>query len=48
MSEVIETPIIEGAEVSALLPQKPPMEMVDKLWFHDFVLLQGSESTDLS
>ena len=35
MSQVIETPIIEGAEVSALLPQKSPMEMVDKLWFHD-------------
>ncbi|CAN5443513.1 hypothetical protein BH10BAC1_BH10BAC1_16050 [soil metagenome] len=35
MTQVIETPIIEGAEVSALLPQKPPMEMVDKLWFHD-------------
>ena len=35
MTQVLETPIIEGAEVSALLPQKPPMEMVDKLWFHD-------------
>jgi predicted hotdog family 3-hydroxylacyl-ACP dehydratase len=35
MTQVIETPIIEGAEVSALLPQKPPIEMVDKLWFHD-------------
>jgi predicted hotdog family 3-hydroxylacyl-ACP dehydratase len=35
MSQVVETPIIEGAEVSALLPQKPPMEMVDKLWTHD-------------
>jgi 3-hydroxyacyl-[acyl-carrier-protein] dehydratase len=35
MNQVVETPIIEGAEVSALLPQKPPMEMVDKLWTHD-------------
>jgi 3-hydroxyacyl-[acyl-carrier-protein] dehydratase len=35
MSQVIESPIIEGADVFALLPQKPPMEMVDKLWFHD-------------
>jgi 3-hydroxyacyl-[acyl-carrier-protein] dehydratase len=35
MEQLIETPIIEGAAVSALLPQKPPMEMVDKLWFHD-------------
>ena len=31
----LEKPIIEGAAVSALLPQKPPIEMVDKLWFHD-------------
>jgi 3-hydroxyacyl-[acyl-carrier-protein] dehydratase len=37
MTQVLETPIIEGAAVSALLPQKPPIEMVDKLWFHDAV-----------
>ena len=35
MNQVIEKPIIEGEAVSALLPQKPPIEMVDKLWFHD-------------
>lgn len=35
MTQAIETPIIEGEEVYALLPQKAPMEMVDKLWFHD-------------
>ncbi len=28
-------PIIEGEAVSALIPQKPPIEMVDKLWFND-------------
>jgi len=33
--ETIEKPIIQGAEVSALIPQKPPIEMVDKLWFND-------------
>ncbi|MCK6649522.1 MAG: hydroxymyristoyl-ACP dehydratase [Bacteroidia bacterium] len=31
----MERPIIEGAAVSALIPQKPPIEMVDKLWFND-------------
>lgn len=35
MTQVIDKPIIEGAKVSALLPQKPPMEMVDKLWLHN-------------
>ena len=35
MTKAIDTPIIEGTEVYALLPQKAPMEMVDKLWFHD-------------
>lgn len=29
------TPILEGADVSALIPQKPPIEMVDKLWYND-------------
>ncbi|MFL5763260.1 MAG: hydroxymyristoyl-ACP dehydratase [Bacteroidia bacterium] len=29
------TPILQGAAVSALIPQKPPMEMVDKLWSND-------------
>lgn len=28
-------PILEGAEVSALIPQKAPIEMVDKLWLND-------------
>jgi len=35
MSSVAERPIIEGPAVSALIPQKPPIEMVDKLWFND-------------
>ncbi|MGZ4035108.1 MAG: hydroxymyristoyl-ACP dehydratase [Bacteroidia bacterium] len=35
MTQVIEKPIIAGADVSALIPQKYPIEMVDKLWFHD-------------
>ncbi len=32
---LIEKPILEGAAVSGLIPQKPPIEMVDKLWFND-------------
>jgi 3-hydroxymyristoyl/3-hydroxydecanoyl-(acyl carrier protein) dehydratase len=35
MNEVLTQPIIEGAAVSALIPQKHPIEMVDKLWFND-------------
>lgn len=35
MSSVAETPIIEGSAVSALIPQKPPIEMVDKLWLNN-------------
>jgi 3-hydroxymyristoyl/3-hydroxydecanoyl-(acyl carrier protein) dehydratase len=36
MNEVlIEKPLIEGAQVSALIPQKQPIEMVDKLWSND-------------
>jgi len=35
MSSIAERPIIEGPAVSALIPQKPPIEMVDKLWFND-------------
>jgi 3-hydroxyacyl-[acyl-carrier-protein] dehydratase len=35
MSHTIEKPIIEGPAVSDLIPQKPPIEMVDKLWFND-------------
>lgn len=35
MTEVLNRPLIEGAEVSALIPQKSPIEMVDKLWFND-------------
>lgn len=30
-----EKVLLEGADVSALIPQKPPIEMVDKLWFSD-------------
>ncbi len=33
--ETFEQPIISGEVVSALIPQKPPIEMVDKLWFND-------------
>lgn len=33
--EIFEKPIIEGKAVSALIPQKPPIEMVDKLWYND-------------
>lgn len=33
--ETIDRPIIEGVAVSALIPQKPPIKMVDKLWFND-------------
>ena len=32
---IINKPIIEGKAVSAFIPQKPPIEMVDKLWFND-------------
>ena len=35
MTEVLNIPLIEGAAVSALIPQEAPIEMVDKLWFHD-------------
>ncbi len=35
MNPVTEKPIIEGLAVSALIPQKPPIEMVDKLWSND-------------
>jgi 3-hydroxymyristoyl/3-hydroxydecanoyl-(acyl carrier protein) dehydratase len=35
MTATITQPIISGAAVSALIPQKPPIEMVDKLWFND-------------
>jgi 3-hydroxyacyl-[acyl-carrier-protein] dehydratase len=30
-----QQPLLAGADVSALIPQKPPMEMVDKLWNND-------------
>lgn len=35
MTQSATKPIIEGADVSILIPQKPPIEMVDKLWFID-------------
>jgi 3-hydroxyacyl-[acyl-carrier-protein] dehydratase len=35
MTEVLTHPLIEGADVSALIPQKSPIEMVDKLWSND-------------
>jgi 3-hydroxyacyl-[acyl-carrier-protein] dehydratase len=43
MNEVlINQPLLEGAEVSALIPQKPPMEMVDKLWVsNDKTVISG-------
>ncbi len=28
-------PLLQGAAVSALIPQKPPIEMVDTLWYND-------------
>lgn len=30
-----EQPLLQHRAVSALIPQKPPMEMVDTLWFSD-------------
>lgn len=33
MIELPTKPLLEGKEVSALLPQDPPIEMVDKLWY---------------
>jgi 3-hydroxyacyl-[acyl-carrier-protein] dehydratase len=35
MPQILDKPIVEGAAVSALIPQKPPIEMVDKLWFNN-------------
>lgn len=35
MAQLTAKPLIEGADVSILIPQKPPVEMVDKLWFND-------------
>jgi 3-hydroxyacyl-[acyl-carrier-protein] dehydratase len=35
MNQVLNQPLIEGAAVSALIPQEAPIEMVDKLWFHN-------------
>ena len=32
MSLILEKILLEGEEVSALIPQKPPIEMVDKLY----------------
>ena len=33
MSLILEKILLEGEEVSALIPQKPPIEMVDKLYY---------------
>jgi 3-hydroxyacyl-[acyl-carrier-protein] dehydratase len=43
MNQVLtKQPLLEGAEVSALIPQKPPMEMVDKLWVsNDKTVISG-------
>ena len=30
-----QNPLLEGAAISALIPQKPPIEMVDKLWLNN-------------
>lgn len=30
-----EQPLLTGAAVSALIPQKPPVEMIDTLWTND-------------
>ena len=35
MSQPAIKPLMEGAEISALIPQKPPIEMVDKLWLNN-------------
>ena len=32
---VLDKPILAGEEVFNLIPQKPPIVMVDKLWFND-------------
>lgn len=37
MLPVLEQPLLEGAAVNALIPQKPPIVMVDKLWYNDEV-----------
>ncbi|MCX6297407.1 MAG: hypothetical protein NTX97_15380 [Bacteroidetes bacterium] len=33
--KTLENPILEGVSISLLIPQKPPFEMVDKLWYND-------------
>ncbi len=33
--KTLERAIIEGVAISSLIPQKPPFEMVDKLWYND-------------
>ena len=33
--QVFEKPILEGDAILSLIPQKPPIVMVDKLWFND-------------
>lgn len=35
MNIYLKSPLLEGKAISLLIPQKPPIEMVDKLWFND-------------
>lgn len=42
MIELPNKPLLKGSEVSALLPQDPPIEMVDKLWYSkDTISISG-------
>lgn len=33
--QAFTTPLLKGEQVSALIPQKPPIELVDTLWYND-------------
>jgi 3-hydroxyacyl-[acyl-carrier-protein] dehydratase len=33
--QAFTSPLLKGKEVSALIPQKPPIELVDTLWYND-------------
>jgi 3-hydroxyacyl-[acyl-carrier-protein] dehydratase len=35
LNSTFKSPLIKGKEVSLLIPQKPPIEMVDTLWYND-------------